>query len=245
MHLGMLLIIIFFYLGHIYSFHTTVYNRIGAVLPIPHTDMLLSFDDFSITTDPETGAVTEYLTAVRVFDGTGGKVAEGDIRVNHPLIFDGYQFSQSSFGYVVRATVNRGEEEIGSAALFQDEVVSADSGKFIIELVNLIPDFVDLGDRVASKSQEMNNPYAYIKVYYMESLVSSGYIKMGDPIEVGEYTAVLDRPEYYSLLDIRKDPYMGGAGLGAVLLVIGLMMTFLSAEPQPEEGEDGKVEDDE
>lgn len=236
LHLGMLLIIVFFSLGNILAFETTIYNTADTVNPVEGTNLFVAIDAFSIETD-DNNNVQNYLTEARFFDGSGKLRNQAKIRVNHPATVDGYQFSQASFGYTLDTTVYRNDKKIGTEVLFQNEVVSADHGKFYVELVNFFPDFVDLGDKVTSKSQEMNNPVAQVNIYYMEKLVDSSFVKLNDPIEVGEYKAILSNPDYYTLLAIRKDPFIPGVIVGTSLLVLGLFAIFLTPSKKEEVNE--------
>lgn len=226
LHLGMILIIVFFSLGNIYGFETSVYNVENTVTPVEGTKLFLAIDKFEIDID-DNNNINNYITKARFFDGTGTKKKTAEIKVNHPVTVDGYQFSQASFGYALDATISRNNEKIGTANLFQNEVVSADHGKFYIELLNFFPDFVKENGRAKTKSHDMNNPVAYVNIYYMEKLIDTAFIKTDTPIEVGEYKANLSNPKYYTLLAVRKDPFIPGVVVGTSLLVIGLFAIFL------------------
>lgn len=226
LHLGMLLIIIFFSLGNILAFETSFYNIEDSVTPVEGTNILVAIDKFDIEVD-DGGNIQNYVTKARFFDGAGKLLDTSTIRVNHPAVVNGYQFSQASFGYVLEATVSRNDKVIGTADLYQNEVVSADQGKFYIELINFFPDFFEKEEGVGTKSQEINNPVAYVNIYYMEKLIDTAFVKLGEPIEIGEYKTVLNTPKYYTLLAVRKDPFIPGALVGTSFLLLGLFTMFL------------------
>lgn len=235
LHVGMLLLIGFFALSSALSFNTTVYNVPGTVTPISGTDLSLGILDYRIETRDD-GSVDDYISSVEILDESGKTLRAGDIRVNHPITVDGYQFTQSSWGYAVDATVLRDGDSIGTAVLFKGEYVSADSGKFFIELVELYPDLVmtELGARSASLA--MANPQALYRIYYREEIADMGYAPMGKPITLAEYTVTLDHPRMYTLLAVRKDPFKAGVAAGAGLLILGILVILLG--PSPKIGED-------
>ena len=230
LHVGMLLLIVFFALSSALSFNTTIYNVPDTVSPIQGTDLSLGILDYRIETR-EDGSVASYTSTVEILDESGQVLDAGDIRVNHPLTVDGYQFTQSSWGYAVDATVLRGEDSIGTAVLFQREYVSADSGKFFIELVDFFPDYLmtELGARSASMA--MNNPHALYRIFYREEIADMGYVPMGTSLSMEEYTVTLDNPRMYTLLAVRKDPFKAGVGVGAGLLIAGIMVILFSPSP--------------
>ncbi len=235
LHLGMILIIIFFSLGNILGFETSVYNLVNTVSPVEGTNLFVAIDDFTIDVD-ENNNIINYITKARFFDGSGNKKKTAEIKVNHPTSVDGYQFSQASFGYALEASISRNDKKIGTADLFQNEIVSADSGKFYIELINFYPDFSNEGGKITTKSLKMNKPVGHVKIYYMDKLIDEAFVKLNDPIKVGEYTAILSNPKYYTLLAVRKDPYIPGVILGTSLLLIGLFTIFLAPKPKKDLG---------
>lgn len=236
LHLGIFLIILFYALGNMNTFESNVYNIAGTKTEIEGTDLTLAIDDFDILLR-EDDSVESYVSKVRVFEGDQ-LLKEGEIKVNQPMTVKGYQISQASFGYAVRARVSRFDEEIGTATLFQDEVVSADSGKFIVEMINLFPDFVEVDGGYATKSPHMNNPKVLVNLYYMEQLVGRELMDLNQVVEVGEYKVSLDQPDHYTLLAVRKDPYSTAVGVSALVMVAGVMLTFFGPKSKQEGLED-------
>ncbi len=224
LHVGILVTILFFGLGQRYAYDNTFYNVKGTVAPLEGTDLTVAIDDFTVNLRPDL-TVDSYITEARILrddEELGG----GEIAVNHPLTVEGYQFSQASLGYAVEAHVKRFEDDIGTAILFSKEVVSADSGKLIIEMLDFFPDMEEKDGVIRSKTPHMRNPYAYIKIEYMGQVVGQDLVSMLRPLKIGEYTVRLTSPQYYTLLAVRKDPYMPGAATGALLLLVGLGLVF-------------------
>lgn len=243
LHISIVIISIFFTLGNIYAFDTTVYNIKDTVTPVKGTGLLLAIDDFNVDLRKDK-SVESYVSDVRIYDGGGSLKKKGEIRVNQPMNVDGYQFSQASFGYTSQATVSRNGEKIGTATLFQKEVVSADSGKFIIEMIDLYPDYYEEGGEMGTKSQDMNNPHAYVNLYYMDALVDTLALPMNEKVEVGEFTVELSEPSYYTLLAVRKDPYAIFVGLGAIMLVLGIFMVFFIPDEKRDNTDIDQVEEE-
>ena len=227
LHAGMLILIVFFALSSALSFQGTIYNVPGTVTHVHGTDLSVAIHDYQIETR-EDGTVESYVSTVEILGSDDGVLKEGEIRVNHPMTVDGYQFTQSSWGYAVDAAVKRDEDTIGTAVLFHQEYVSADSGKFFIELVDFYPDYImtELGPRSASMA--MNDPRALYRIYYREAIADMGYASMGEPIRIEEYTVTLDNPRMYTLLAVRRDPYKAGVAVGASLLIAGIMVILFS-----------------
>ena len=48
----------------------------------------------------------------------------------------------------------------------------------------------------------------------------------GEKITVDEYTYVFHDPQAYTLIQVKKDPFTGVAGVGGLLMLIALVLAF-------------------
>lgn len=233
LHGGILLTIFFFALGNATAYQSVVRNVPGTTTPVIDTALQLAIDDFAVDLR-EDGSVDRYRTQARILDETGIR-AQGTIEVNHPITVDGYQFSQSTTGYAVTANIERQGTAIGRAVLFQGEYVTADQDALVLSLLNLFPDYVQTADGPATRSMEMNNPYALYRVYYNGQDLGARIQPVNAPVTLSEYRFILTEPVLYSGISVRKDVFAAWTGIGSALLLLGIILVFVAPQPIKEE----------
>lgn len=226
LHVGILLTILFFALGNIYAFQSSVYNVPGTTTNVPETGISVDIDEFDIILRAD-DSVETYKTVARFKDSdTGELIGEGPIEVNHPMVIRGYQFSQSSFGFAVDCEITKDGESIGKAVLFEGEFVSADKDKIFVQMTKLYPNVEEREDGLYNASQKLKNPMVEYNIYYSGVLVSKGMTYPGEEIIVREYGLSFNNPRHFTQLDIRRDPFAIWAGVGSMMLVLGIFISF-------------------
>lgn len=233
LHVGMLVTILFFALGNATAYQESIYNVPGSISQVPNRDMTIEIEEFEITLR-EDDTVSEYRTRAKVFQGDE-LIEEGDILVNHPMIADGYQFSQASFGLAVDCQIYKQKESIGTAVLFEREFVAADNDILAVQMINLFPDVEEREDGLYNASKKLNNPYIQYSIYYAGNLVKQGMVESDSTVSVGNYDIEFTNPRHYTVLDIRKDDFAIFTGLGALLLMGGIVLVFFGPTDKKED----------
>lgn len=226
LHVGILLTILFFALGNVFAYQSHVYNVPGTVSSISEIELNIGIEEFDIILRDD-DSVDTYKTSAKFFDSrTDMILAEGLIEVNHPMVVKGYQFSQASFGYAVDCKIKKDGEDMGSAVLFEDEFVSADKDRIFVKMRKLYPNVVEREDGLYNASQKLVNPMIEYDIYYLGTLVKQGMASPEEEILVREYSLTFSNARHYTYLDIRKDPFAMWTGVGTIMLVLGIFISF-------------------
>lgn len=233
LHVGIILMLLFFTIGNLTAFETTFYNVPGTKTKVEGTPFTVAIDDFQIGMR-EDKTVESYVTDARIFSEDGSLQEEGKIEVNHPIHVDGYQFSQTSYGFAVDTTVHRNGDKIGTALLYQGEFVTADSEKLIIEMI----EFVDAQAHQSLQVPALSDAFVRYRLYYAGVELGVRIQAMDEVFTMEEYEITFSNPTMYSLITVRKDDFIVPTAIGAGLLIIGIFMTFFLGEEKKEERSD-------
>lgn len=225
LHLGLILVILFFVIGNATAYQNRVYNVKNTLNTVPDTGINIEISDFEIILT-EDDHIDQYKTKVKFYDEDKNLLDQGEISVNHPMTVNGYQFSQASYGYYVGAEVYKMDEKIGSASLIEDEYIAADDNKLAIRLDKFYPDVVEENGEILNKSKIIKKPMLEYTTYLNGRPSKQGLAEMGDEIQVGMYKIKLDDPDYYPIIDIRNDRFEVFTGLGALIFMVGCFMVF-------------------
>lgn len=226
LHLGLILIILFFVIGNATAYQSRVYNVKNTINKVEDTDLNIEILDFDILLT-EDGHVDQYQSKVKFYDDDKNLIDQGEISVNHPMTVNGYQFSQSSYGYYVDAKVYKADEEIGQAALLENEYISADDAKITIKLNKFYPDVVEKDGEKVNNSKIIKNPLIEYTAYLGTMPVKTDLAEVGDKVRVGLYQVEFTKPDYYTIIDIRNDRFELLTGLGALVFMLGTFIVFL------------------
>ena len=226
LHTGILLTILFFSLGSIFAFQSSIYN-VANTSTIPEgTGLNVEIKSFDIILRPDE-TVDTYKTYAKIYDEkTNELLSEGAIEVNHPLVVRGYQFSQASFGFAVDAQIKKDGKNIGEAVLFDDEYVVADEDKIYIQMNELYPNVEVRYDGLYNASQKLQNPMVEYTVYFLGRVVKQDIIAVETEFEIMDYKVTFTNARHFPILDIRKDPFAIWTGVGAIMLLLGIFVVF-------------------
>jgi len=224
---------------------------------IPDRDVVFTVrvDSFRIETT-RTGRVSDYKTAVTIFDPDS--IFSFVIEVNKPLVYKGYSFYQSSYGYLPRRvrwvrlmiTDKGGTPVVPHVRLPFRKAVKIAGTPLTVTARDFVADFVyDIQTKtVSSRSREHRNPAVLIEVAregrepFRQWLMLSGMMAHASKDEEYDFRVIDYEPEAYTVLEVRTHPLMGviwtGFGLGAV----GVFLSFYVTQrrvwvlARPEEG---------
>ena len=245
-HFSIITILIGALLGSIFGFRgnmnipegkakDTVFLR-GSFTP-KKLDFKVRCDNFNVTYYPN-GSPKEYKSILTILKD-GKELFTKDIRVNHPLKYEGFYFYQSSFG-----TVNNECTLVFLVSSKKDNFEKTyevkEREKFVITEKNIevyinkfIPDFVmDENKKVISRSKEPNNPAVHITI--KEKGVNKGnqwlFSKFPDFHETGtgdlKYQLVDIKLKNFTGLQVTKDPGLWVVWSGCTFLVLGMILAF-------------------
>ncbi len=231
-HLSILIILLGALMGSLFGFRGFVnilegetVDRIFMRNPRGTAPTPLGFEvkcnDFRITyydVNPEERLVKEYVSTLTFLEG-GREVMKKEVRVNHPLIFNGLRFYQSSYGSIpeIALTVvreSRGEDF--SFLSFEGERVEIPDSGTSFQVLRYHPQIHDFGEGIAmlfSKPEAMPKRFMLLKA---------------TPKIVDGYTFTLKgvTQRQYTGLQVTRDPGVGTVWVGCILLVLGLIVAF-------------------
>jgi len=172
----------------------------------------------------------------------GREVKRKEIEVNDPLVHRGLRFFQSSYGSTgqvdaIRLTArpkNSAEGQTGAAGreivLTRQETVALDPDTSV-HLAAFVPDFVIVGNRIDSRSDQPNNPAIQLEVHSKKGDTrvwlfprfpnfthpdESPYAFQFGGLEMG----------YFTGLQVAYEPGQWAVWAGVILMGLGLIMAF-------------------
>ncbi|MFQ6079068.1 MAG: cytochrome c biogenesis protein ResB, partial [Thermodesulfobacteriota bacterium] len=178
-------------------------------------------DDFRITyydTNVQERLVKEYISTLTFLED-GKEVMKKEIRVNHPLIFNGLRFYQSSYGDIPEVTVTVESKNQGgnfSLVVREGERVGIPESKAFFQILKFHPQIHNLGQGIAMAFfQPMAMPQRFWLLKARPKLVD-GYRFTLKAVTQREYTG----------LQVTRDPGVWIVWLGCILMVWGLVVAF-------------------
>lgn len=203
---------------------TEVYDRAqGKMVPI---DFGVRCDKFTLEHYPD-GRPKGYLSDLTVFEN-GREVVKKRIRVNDPLIHNGFYFYQSSYQKIgvksVKATVAGPDRQIIATAALLEEGTNG------IKL----PDGTELALLEMWKDKrDPNGPTGIILATHQGGRILQRGVAFPPMQEqswwpVGAYQVRLDEVNelYYTGLQVAKDPGVPVVWAGCILITFGLLISF-------------------
>jgi len=111
-HVGILLIIVFYGYGQYTFIDTAVYGVPGSTQEVEGTDYIMNIHDFDIVYRDD-GSVQQYITQGTLTDKDGNSLVSQEIYVNNPMRYNGYTFYQHSTGWASEINVYKNGESLG------------------------------------------------------------------------------------------------------------------------------------
>ncbi len=221
-HLGILLLIVGFTLGQMSHREYTVVGVPGQNLPVEGTDYALGIDDFQVLLR-EDDTVEQYLAQVTLYDlsdpahVTGG---QAEISVNHPADLGGFRIYQNTVGRAARLTIAKDGQVLQDQICCLGDQISLLRTPVSLTLQSYVPDY----DRAEDGSPVAGYAYAvYIndEFYTMDVQPEGGSIGYLAP-----YEASYSEPQYYTIIQLKRDRFSGIALAGGLLTMLGLFLAF-------------------
>ena len=226
-HLGILIIIAGFALGQMFTVSYSVYGVPGTGGQVGDTDYYLHIDDFQVTLR-EDNTVEQYTATLTLENTATGEVWKGQSSVNHPWDVQGLRLYQNSMGWAADALVYENGQFLQQQTLCVGEYLTVkDRPELILALRSFYPDLVTGADGMpATASDKMNNPGYLYALYYQNEMLGMNVLRQDEKIAASEYEMIFTNPRYYTLIQIKRDPFTGLAGVGGVVLLAALFVAF-------------------
>ncbi|HEY9179595.1 MAG TPA: cytochrome c biogenesis protein ResB [Candidatus Baltobacteraceae bacterium] len=207
---------------------------VGQTMDVPHRQATMRLDNFHFKIQPimtKSGMVyqpIDYVSHVTVV-GKDGVPKHETIRVNHPIDIDGSLFYQQSYGYALKFLVTH--DGTRSAALsdktyFTGDAITLPGSQRQIQVMQFVPT-VDRQTGQPSADPRINDPAVALAVSEAGQTAGAALVPMKTWIDVGDGWRVT--PLQYLMvsgLQYRYDPGVALVGIGAFVLLAGLVISF-------------------
>ena len=225
-HLGILLLILGFGLGQMTKEQYAVYGVPGQTRLIGDTNRAVTIDDFQVDLR-EDDTVRQYTANLTVRDLETGEVQSGSASVNHPAKLFGMKFYQNSTGWAATMRIYK------SGELLQEEILCAGEYALVEDMPDLAvylnafyPDYMLVDGQPATLSGSLKNPGYLYSVYYTDQVIGMNVLMEGEEITIDDYTVTFSEPQNYTVLQIKRDRFVGLAFIGGMILMLGLVLAF-------------------
>ncbi len=206
----------------------------GSTAEVPQTHARIRLDDFAYRISPimtKSGMVyqpVDYVSRVRVV-GNDGVPKSMIVRVNHPIDVDGTLYYQSSYGFGMQFLVTRDgrrDAALSQRTLFEGDSFSLPGTQRSVLYERFVPT-VDRQSGMPGPDPRVNDPAAVLAVSEGGSTLGEALVPLRSWIDLGGgWRAVPRRYVLYSGFQYRYDPGVALVGIGAFVLLAGLIISF-------------------
>jgi cytochrome c biogenesis protein len=221
-HASILVILIGSVIGLMFGYHGSITLNKGEVKdaivkkgsagrPVP-LGFAIGCDNFELIKYPS-GEPKDYRSTVRILDG-GKPVREAVVRVNHPLTYRGTNIYQASYGVDRALLFDIGGKEV---RLSQGDVY--ETGTLALMVMRFEESVHDFGPGVQIAYLDGNEPKAF---WFLRDVPGMRQKEiMGVNVRLKEI-----REEYYTGLEISRDPGVWVVWTGFAMILFGLYINF-------------------
>jgi cytochrome c biogenesis protein len=206
----------------------------GQAVEIPQTHAVLRLDSFGYKIQPimtKSGMVyqpVDYVSRVTV-TGNGGVARAETVRVNHPIDVDGTLYYQASYGFGMRFRVEHDGRPVPAAAartLFEGDALDIPGTGRSVAYERFVPT-VDRQSGAPSADPRVNAPGVILGVVQGGNTLGEALVPLHTWIDAGNgWRVIPERYVLYSGFQYRYDPGMPLVGIGAFVLLAGLIVSF-------------------
>jgi cytochrome c biogenesis protein len=206
----------------------------GQTVSIPRTATTLTLHDFQYRIKPiaTKGGIVyqpiDYVSHVTVV-GRDGRPRAATIRVNHPIDVDGTLFYQAAYGFGVRFGVSHYGKplpDFAAQTLKEGDDLTLPDTTRQVQYSQFAPT-VDRQTGMPSADPRTNDPGVVLNVFDGGQPIGTTLARFGKSVDLGGgFSIVPQRYIMYSGLQYRYDPGIPLVGLGALVLLAGLCISF-------------------
>jgi len=233
-HLGFVIIAtgttIYWALG--FSGETAILS--GQTVSIPRNSTKLTLLDFAYRIEPiaTKGGIVyqpiDYVSHVTI-TGRDGRARRATIRVNHPINVDGTLYYQAAYGFGVRfAVLHYGKpvRDLSGQTLKEGEVLTLPQTTREVQY-SQFAGTIDRQTGMPSADPRPNDPGVILNIFDDGQPVGTTLARFGHAVDLGGGFAIVpQRYTMYSGLQYRHDPGIPLVGIGALVLLAGLCISF-------------------
>jgi len=240
-HLGLLIILAGGIASGIGGFRTNLTFSEGQILPVPETNFKLRLDKFETEYYPN-GSVRDWKSTMTVLEDEESLFSK-IIEVNHPLSYKGFVFYQSSYGWnwenpSLEILVKKRSDPsfLSMLELKVGQRINIETANIQFSVLHFIPDFIiNEKNEITSRSNEPNNPAAFIEGWQQEEKIFSGWIfakfpdfaRIHSEKETDLAFELKDiKSSNFSVIQASKDPGVNIIWVGCGFLMLGLVLAF-------------------
>ena len=206
----------------------------GQTIDVPHSQATLRLNSFHFRIQPimtKSGMVyqpTDYVSDVTLGFPDGAREHK-TIRVNQPIDIGGTLFYQNSYGFALQFLVAHGgarDAVLSDRTYFMGEAITLPGSGRQIAYEQFVPT-VDRKTGQASADPRVNDPAVALQVSESGQVAGAALVPLGTWIDVGDGWRITPvRYVMVSGLQYRYDPGVGVVGIGAFVLLAGLIISF-------------------
>jgi len=206
----------------------------GQTAQVPKTGAVIRLDHFAYSIAPtqtKSGMVyqpTDYVSQVTA-SGRDGVPKKMTVRVNHPIDIDDTLYYQASYGFGVRFLLTRDRRR--DAAISGRTLLEGDSfdipGTPRSVLYERFAPTVDKQSGMPTADPRVNDPAVVLALSQGGTTLDEALVPLGASVDLGDGWRL--RPQRYVLysgFQYRHDPGVPLVGIGAFVLLAGLVISF-------------------
>jgi cytochrome c biogenesis protein len=206
----------------------------GTSAQIQQTKATLKLDNFTYRITPiltKSGMVyqpTDYVSRVTV-TGNDGVPKTMTVRVNHPIDIDGTLYYQASYGFAMRMRVTHNgvvDAGLSQRILTEGDALTLPGTRESVSYDRFIPT-VDRASGQPSADPRVNDPAVILTVTQAGNDAGSVLVPLHSWVDLGAgWRLVPQAYVLYSGFQYRYDPGIPLVGIGALVLLTGLIISF-------------------
>lgn len=206
----------------------------GQTLEVPQTRALLRLENFSYKIAPimtKSGMVyqpIDYVSRVTV-TGRNGIPKQLTVRVNHPIDVDGTLYYQASYGFGMRFTVThngRLDPTLSNRTFLEGDSFDVPGTQRSLLYERFVPT-VDKQSGMPTADPRVNDPAAVLAVSDAGNPSGDALVPLRSWVDLGDgWRLKPQRYVIYSGFQYRYDPGVTLVGIGAFVLLAGLIISF-------------------
>ncbi len=206
----------------------------GQAVEIPQTHAVLRLDSFRYKIQPimtKSGMVyqpVDYVSRVTVTGNDGVARAE-TVRVNHPIDVDGTLYYQASYGFGIRFRAEHDGRPVPAASartLLEGDALDVPGTGRSVVYERFVPT-LDRQSGMPSADPRVNAPGVILGVEQGGNSLGEALVPLRTWIDAGNgWRVIPERYVLYSGFQYRYDPGMPLVGIGAFVLLAGLIVSF-------------------
>ena len=207
----------------------------GASTRVPRTNASLHLDRFFYKIQPtptKSGIVyqpIDYVSDLRITDREG-RTRAVRLRVNQPVDIDDVLYYQSGYGFAIDLAVTRNGRPLPAMSatdVRETDAIPIETGGRALEYARFVPSIDPLTGKPSPDPRIGTLSGVVLAITDEERALGEALVPFGTSVDLGDGLRVTPtRWRLYTGLQYRHDPGIPLVGLGAIVLLVGLCISF-------------------